>query len=455
MTRVMPMKEGTYTVSSGFGIRWGTTHRGMDFAARDGTPFYAAQAGRVQYIGAAQGFGQWLVIDHPAEAGSGATVYGHMWDAHATGLEVGSWVQAGQLIGYVGSNGQSSGPHLHFEVHPTVWRQGSQIDPAPWLEGAAQPDAPTRGPEPAHPGVRTHFGIDIASWQAGLDMARVRDEGFRYVIAKATEGSWYTNPHYWNQRDGARANGLHFAAYHYVSTDPADAQAARYESTEPDRSVPVMLDVENGSGDVGNVWAVHDAFTERGYRVVLMYLPAWYWSNIGRPDLGGLPPLMSSSYGPGTGRAGIASVIYPGDSNIGWNGYGGNSVRVFQFAEKGAVAGMSLDVNAFRGTDDELAEFFGGEGLDMTAVDEIKAFVAAFCGPIGSDVKDLREQLTGGRDAGDYRGWIQLGLNADGSAMTVVDSLADSRARAAQLEQDVAGLRADVAALTALVKGEK
>ncbi|MGY1896210.1 peptidoglycan DD-metalloendopeptidase family protein [Nocardia gipuzkoensis] len=453
--RYTPMKDGTYTISSGFGERWGGMHRGADFAAADGTPFYAAQAGTVVRIGAASGFGQWLVIDHPSECGAGTTVYGHMWDAFATGLQLGSWVEAGQLIGYVGSNGGSTGPHLHFEVHPTVWRQGSQLDPMPWLEGAVQPDAPTRGPEPVDPGIRTWFGIDIASWQAGLDMARVRAEGFAYVIAKATEGSWYTNPHYWEQRDGARANALLFAAYHYVTTDDADAQAARYESAEPDRSIPVMLDVENGSGDVANVWAVHDAFVRRGYRVALVYLPAWYWSRIGRPDLAGLPPLMSSSYGPGSGRAGIASAIYPGDSDTGWHGYGGNHVRIFQFAERGAVAGMSLDVNAFRGTAGELAEFFTGEEIDMAAVEALIEFIKAYVGPIISDVKDIRQQLTGGRDAGDYSGWKQLGVNADGSAMTVVDSLADNRARGIKTEQDVAALRADVAALTALVKGEK
>jgi len=135
----MPMKSGTYRLSSGFGARWGTNHNGLDFAANDGTPIYAAQAGTVVHIGAAQGFGQWIVIDHPAADGGGTTVYGHMWNAFATGLKQGDRVRAGQLIAYVGSNGQSTGPHLHFEVHPTVWRMGSQVDPQPWLAGALDP----------------------------------------------------------------------------------------------------------------------------------------------------------------------------------------------------------------------------------------------------------------------------------------------------------------------------
>ena len=54
----MPLKAGTYRLSSPFGPRDRQMHWGQDFAANDGTPIYAAQAGSVQYIGAAQGFGQ-------------------------------------------------------------------------------------------------------------------------------------------------------------------------------------------------------------------------------------------------------------------------------------------------------------------------------------------------------------------------------------------------------------
>lgn len=148
--RCMPLADGTYSLSSPFGNRDGGPHRGMDFAAKDGTPIYAAQSGTVVHIGPASGFGQWIVLDHDDAEGSGTTVYGHMWNAFATGLKAGSRVSAGQLIAYVGSNGQSSGPHLHFEVHPTIWRQGSQIDPAPWLRGSRNPTSPTK-PAPAPP----------------------------------------------------------------------------------------------------------------------------------------------------------------------------------------------------------------------------------------------------------------------------------------------------------------
>jgi len=128
-------------------------HWGIDFAATDGTKIYAAQAGSVVHIGPADGFGQWIVIDHPTEAGSGTTVYGHMWDAHATGVRQGDQVSAGQHIAFVGNNGDSSGHHLHFEVHPTVWARRSQRDPEPWLVGVLEPGPPVADgqprPEPA------------------------------------------------------------------------------------------------------------------------------------------------------------------------------------------------------------------------------------------------------------------------------------------------------------------
>lgn len=146
MTRYMPLRAGTYQLTSRFGPRSGGMHWGLDFGANDGTKIYAAQAGTVDYIGQADGFGQWIVVDHPTEAGSGTTVYGHMWDAHATGLQQGEKVSAGQHIAYVGNNGDSSGPHLHFEVHPTVWKRRSQIDPQPWLADALEPGAPEPGP---------------------------------------------------------------------------------------------------------------------------------------------------------------------------------------------------------------------------------------------------------------------------------------------------------------------
>ena len=136
MTRQYPLHAGTYSISSGFGPRSGGFHAGLDFAAKDGTKFYACQSGTVQYIGAADGYGQWIVIDSDDSEGGGCVEYGHMWDAFATGLRVGSKVKAGQHIGFVGSNGGSTGPHLHISVWPRGYGDGNKIDPAAWLKAA-------------------------------------------------------------------------------------------------------------------------------------------------------------------------------------------------------------------------------------------------------------------------------------------------------------------------------
>jgi hypothetical protein len=65
MTRYMPVRAGTYQMSSKFGPRGGGMRWGLGFAAPDGTKIYAAQAGSVIHIGAADGFGQWIVNDQP------------------------------------------------------------------------------------------------------------------------------------------------------------------------------------------------------------------------------------------------------------------------------------------------------------------------------------------------------------------------------------------------------
>ncbi|AKL88326.1 endolysin [Gordonia phage GMA6] len=141
--RFMPLVEGTYKIGSGYGPRDGGFHRGLDFEAKDGTPFYAMQAGTVLYIGPADGYGQWIVVDSDNAQGAGCVEYGHMWNAFATGLKIGSRVQAGQLLGYVGSNGESTGPHLHVAVHPYEYNPKVYVNPADWLRNAKKHVAPS------------------------------------------------------------------------------------------------------------------------------------------------------------------------------------------------------------------------------------------------------------------------------------------------------------------------
>ena len=97
-------------VTSEFGWRWGRAHEGIDIGAPSGTPIYAASGGTVSYAGVMGGYGNMILIEH---GGGIVTAYAHQ---SALAVSSGTSVSAGQQIGYVGSSGNSTGPHLHFEV---------------------------------------------------------------------------------------------------------------------------------------------------------------------------------------------------------------------------------------------------------------------------------------------------------------------------------------------------
>jgi murein DD-endopeptidase MepM/ murein hydrolase activator NlpD len=110
-------------VVSGFGWRWGRMHEGIDIAASSGTPIWAAASGTVIYAGWLGGYGNLVVVDH----GNGlSTAYAH---ASAILVAVGQSVAQGETVSLVGSTGNSSGPHLHFEVRVN----GSAVDPLLYL----------------------------------------------------------------------------------------------------------------------------------------------------------------------------------------------------------------------------------------------------------------------------------------------------------------------------------
>lgn len=106
-------------LSSGFGNRkhpilgYNKLHKGTDFAAPTGTPIYAAGNGKLVSYGPFSTFGNYAKIQH---ANGYTTAYAHM-SRYAKGLKRGSTVKQGQIIGYVGTTGRSTGPHLHYEVY--------------------------------------------------------------------------------------------------------------------------------------------------------------------------------------------------------------------------------------------------------------------------------------------------------------------------------------------------
>lgn len=420
------------TVTSPFGPRNGTQHRGTDFGRAGGSAnmaVFAAQGGTVIHSGAASGFGGpdpagWLVIDHPTADGSGTTVYGHI----IREVDHGQRVEAGQRIARVNSNSGTNGgvaPHLHFEVHSYGWLPGSQVDPIPWLGDSPSPggNAHTLAATPAaDTGGGVIYGVDISNWQDGILASRIAEEGFRFAIIKATEGSSYRDPILHSHLADVRNNtDMHVAAYVYVrSNATAQAHADVLADHLNDTSVPIALDIENNSGsDVAHFKAVRDAIVAKGYRVILTYLPNWYWNQIGQPDLTGLAPLWTSRYPDMTQD--YASVIYQRAGTKGWDGYGGLEVAVWQFTSTALVAGMAIDANAFRGTESDLAALFNSTTASTTAGTDTDTggFLMAL-----TDAEQ-RELLDNSRyTAGQLGPWSQLGHNEQGEELTLVDAFA-------------------------------
>ena len=122
-----PLAMRNARISSLFGYRrhpiYKTTkfHSGVDYAAPRGTAIYASGSGTIEMARYVNGYGNFIKIRHNSEY---ETAYGHM-HKFASGMRPGVKVKKGQIIGYVGSTGRSTGPHLHFEI----LRKGQRIDP--------------------------------------------------------------------------------------------------------------------------------------------------------------------------------------------------------------------------------------------------------------------------------------------------------------------------------------
>ena len=115
-------------LSSSYGMRkhpilgYNKMHRGVDFAAPTGTPIYAAGSGTIEAAGRNGAYGHYIRIRH---AGSYKTAYAHL-SSYAAGIKRGAKVSQGQVIGFVGSTGRSTGPHLHYEII----LDGKQVNPS-------------------------------------------------------------------------------------------------------------------------------------------------------------------------------------------------------------------------------------------------------------------------------------------------------------------------------------
>ncbi len=110
-------------LTSAYGERWGRSHNGIDIGGEDGSNILAADGGTISFAGWVDGYGNYLTIDH----GNGfETAYAHCSQLLVTQGEA---VSQGQVIAYMGNTGNSTGPHLHFEVK----REGVFQDPLDYV----------------------------------------------------------------------------------------------------------------------------------------------------------------------------------------------------------------------------------------------------------------------------------------------------------------------------------
>ncbi|QIS24776.1 peptidoglycan DD-metalloendopeptidase family protein [Nocardia terpenica] len=280
--RAMPLAAGSFQVSSPFGPReGGEMHRGVDLAAAAGSPIFAATDGTVVAAGPASGFGHWIVIDSVDERGRPlSTVYGHMF-ADGVGVSVGQKVSAGQQIGAVGSDGESSGPHLHFEVVPGGrLTGGQQIDPVPWLGGAAT-DTTAAGTG----------GASATAGGAPAPAAAGCPPGFGTAGGELREGSVPADLAGWYRQAGSlcpqisasllAAQGKQESGFRRGLTSPSGAQGlAQFlpgtaASIDPDDGRPYVIDAD-GTGRA-SVWDDGDAIIGQGrYMCALAHkIDAW------------------------------------------------------------------------------------------------------------------------------------------------------------------------------------
>ena len=366
--RFRPVPSTSY-ISSPFGPRWGTEHRGTDFGREGGSAgmaVYASQGGTVVYAGAASGFGGpdpagWLVVDHPTADGSGTTVYGHI----IREVSVGDRVEAGQRIGRVNPDSRTNGgvdPHLHFEVHPTSWLQGTQVDPVAWLGDAPSPDSSVDLEAPE--GVL--FGVDVSEFQDGMSLKRAAGEGVTFAIIRTTDGTYKDRTYRSHHLDAVEA-GLEIAAYHYLR-NPSEGTSIRsqvqasLEVMGEDRA-PIWLDVETPAGvHVDHIREAKREFEAQGIRVIGAYSYVPYWENEiapGEPDSHEFGAFWVAAYGPN--KSGRPAALYPGNGARQWAYPLGNQRPVlWQFGSRAAVADFLVDINAFRGSLDQLRSLFHG-----------------------------------------------------------------------------------------------
>lgn len=186
----------------------------------------------------------------------------------------------------------------------------------------------------------TLYFPDISAFQAGIDLA-----GAKAVIVKATEGTGWSSPDYTRAKANAAQHGTFFMAYHFLHHGSDAAQATFAHGVAG--SAPMMIDCEptvTSRPTVGDAAGFADAYRHAGGTVHLVYLPHWYWQQLGSPSLKVLADaglcLVSSAY----------TTYTDASTGTGWQPYGGMTPVIWQYTDRLSFNGHDVDFNAFRGS---------------------------------------------------------------------------------------------------------
>ena len=221
----------------------------------------------------------------------------------------------------------------------------------------------------------TIYGLDVSEHQDGLSLAAAKREGYEFVMIRLCDGT-YRDRVFSSHLDDAEKAGLIVSAYWYLRA-PSEGTTLDQQTDVIDqqmngrRDIPVWLDVESidnagrkllTGNDVHNAKRILEA---RGYTVAGVYTGRWYWEHMpgGEPSMSGLGALWCSNYG--RNARGYGSVLYEqdgGDEHPGWNyPLGDRLPDVLQFGSRGVIASREVDVNAYRGSREQLIDLIKGE----------------------------------------------------------------------------------------------
>ena len=340
----------THTITAGWYYSDWKPHRAIDLRAAVGTPVYAAEDGTVDWVQAWDGhstsgdqsYGNLVRIRH-ADYNGGIlqTLYAHLKESK---VKYGQTVKEGELIGYSGNTGNSTGPHLHFEVRLA----GTRYNPLNWLDDdfevasdSVRLGSYTSVVRPVEDSREYVYGIDVSRYQGDIDWAQVAASGVKFAILRAgsqNSSGPYIDPYFEQNYAGAKAAGIAVGAYIYTYAETEAEQNDEILTILPALEgktfeYPVFVDVEDksltGIGKTALTQLVKrymDIIDQKGF------VPGWYsYTNYINsylcPEVLADYPLWVADY--------RSSLGYTGDYHI------------WQYTSSGSVPGISgkVDLN--------------------------------------------------------------------------------------------------------------